>query len=162
MSAYRRIWSERGVSHEVLLALFEITGIPIVDKLESQISPHAVEGVDGFDLCYMQCGEWVLHYGFDPILRDQDLELLLRLLNLEWTWLDNHDAYSWVLIHSDLGPIISRGWNLKRAVVAGIFQFAARRRKYRESMVPATVVKDARIEEFQKRFTNEFAFDPRG
>lgn len=117
---------------------------------EEQISPHATERVDGFDLCYMVCGEWVIHIDFDPLSRDQDLEILLRLLNLDYTWLDNHDCYSWVLIHSDLGPIVSKGWNLKRAVVAGIFQLGAIRDR-----IP---VKNARVKDFQKRFTEEFAF----
>ena len=162
ISAYRRRWSDHGVSRAVLLGLFKIVGIPIVKEAEVRISPHATERGDEFDLHYMRCGEMVMHYDFYPLARDQDLEILMQLLNLEWQWLDNHDPYSWVLIHSDLGPIVSRGWNLKRAIVAGIFQFAAMRRKYEQDMVPATVVKDARIEEFQKRFTNEFAFDPRG
>lgn len=161
MSAYRRRWSDHGVSRAVLLELFKIAGIPVVREAEGQTSPHAIERGDEFDLHYMVCGEDVCHFSFDPLLRDHDLELLLQLLNLDWQWLDNHDPYSWVLIHSDLGPVVSRGWNLKRAIVAGIFQFAAMRQKYEQDMIPTTIIKDARVREFQKRFTNEFAFDPR-
>lgn len=154
MSAYTRRWSERGVSRNVLLRLFEIAGIPIVEETEGQISPHAIVRGNEWDLHYMVCGEDICHYNFDPLLRDYDLELLLRLLNLDWTWLDNRDCYSWVLIHSDWGVIVSRGWTVRRAIVAGIFQFASLRDR-----VP---VKNTRVEEFRRRFDNEFAFDPRG
>lgn len=162
ISAYRRRWDGRGASRKVLLALFKIAGIPIVKEAEERISPHLIERADEFDLCYLSNGDWVLHYDFYPLSRDKDLEILLQLLNLDWQWLDNQDCYSWTLIHSDLGPIISRGWNIKRAIVAGIFQFGAMRRKYQQSMVPATIVKAERVEEFQKRFADEFAYDPRG
>lgn len=150
------------MSRAVLLGLFEIAGIPVVEEAEVRIRPHAIERADEFDLCYLSNGDWILHYDFYPLARDQDLEILLQLLNLDWQWLDNRDSYSWVLIHSDLGPIVSKGWNLKRAIVAGIFQFAAMRRKYEQDMVPATVVKATRVEEFQNHFTEQFAYDPRG
>lgn len=98
-----------------------------------------------------------MHYDFYPLARDQDLEIILQLLNLDWIWLDNHDCYSWVLIHSDLGPIVSRGWNLKRSIVAGVFQYGAIRRKYQQNMTPAAAIKDTCVAEFKNRFADEFA-----
>lgn len=154
MSAYSRRWSEVGVSRGVLLGLFEIAGIPVVKEAGVQTSPHAIERADEFDLHYMQCGEEVCHYNFDPLLCEQDLGLLLRLLDLDWVWLNNPSPYSWVLIHSGWGPIVSRGWDVRRAVVAGIFQLAARRDR--------GFAKSARVESFQNRFVEDFAFDPRG